>query len=87
MTSTWLVGRTLHMQVGITTSMMPAGPTLARFKYLRLPPSRVVRYTIPSHSLTAWTRKALRELDARARSRRGDATTRQGESGGREAAA
>ena len=51
--------------VGITTSMMSAGPTLARYGYLRLPPSRVVRYSIPADRLAAWTRRALAALDAR----------------------
>ena len=59
------------MQMGITTSMMSAGLTLAQFGYLKLPTSRVVRYTIPSHSLVAWTCEALLELDARAGLRRG----------------
>ena len=51
--------------VGITTSMMAAGPTLAKYGYLRLPPSRVVRYSIPADRLAAWTRRALAALDAR----------------------
>ena len=69
-------GESVHLYVhenvvGVTTSMMSVGPTLARFGYLRLPPSRVVRYAIPSANLAAWSRHALRELDARADSHRG----------------
>lgn len=47
---------------GVTADVSPTPRMLQAHPYLRLPPTRIVRYRVPMHELAQWTNVSLRSI-------------------------